>query len=124
MGCLVQFSNRKLLAHHLRYNSGWVCLLSSVTWMSPLCDEEARRLRTNERVLEHNREINGLSRYLAERPAIRHYGPLRPFYDLQGNRISVFSNLHPFGPNKPKYRRAEFDGDDDDDEDPDEEHAQ
>lgn len=53
--CLVSFSNRKLLAHHLRYRSGYVCLLSCVAHQQPLSDLELDSYRTAERVTEAQR---------------------------------------------------------------------
>ena len=83
-------------------------MLASMLWVNPLSDLEVKRIRAEERALEHKREIHGLPRYLAERPAIRHFGPLRTFLDVQGARICETSPLHPFGPRKRKYQRAEF----------------
>ena len=83
-------------------------MLISMFWVDPLSDLEVKRIRTEKRALEHKREIHGLPRYMAERPAIRHFGPLRPFLDVQGVRICETSRLHPFGPRKRQYQRAEF----------------
>ena len=91
-------------------------MLASMFWLNPLSDMEVRRIRTAERAQEHSREVQGLPRYMADRPAISHYGPLRPFYDVQGARIGETSDLHSFGPHKRKYQRAEVETGEDSDE--------
>lgn len=116
MCCLVTFSNRKPLAHHLRYRSGWVCLVNTISWHSPLSDLELKQARSIDRVEEARREKRGEERYLAETPAFRSYGPLRPILNLSGHVIPTTSNLHPFGPNRRKYRGLDEDDEDGEDE--------
>ena len=101
--CLVSFSNRKLLAAHLRYRSGYVCFLNCVLHQAPLSGEELVRIRTLERLYEAKREKVGLPRYMAEKSRLRLHNPLFPFRDTDGSFISEASNLHPFGPNRRKY---------------------
>jgi len=117
--CLVTFSNRKLLAHHMRYRSGWVCLVNTMRFVAPLSDLELKEARRCDRAVESMREKRGQPRYLADVPAFRSYGPLRQIVNLRGDEIDVSSNLHPFGPKRRKYRVASDEDDDQvDDEDP------
>ena len=73
---------------------------------------ELREARRNDRAEEYRRERRGQSRYLAEIPACRSFGPLRPIVNLQGEVIDVECNLHPFGPKRRKYRMATDDEED------------
>ena len=114
--CRVSFSNGKLLSHHLRYNAGFVCLLSCIAFFQPLSDDEVVAIREAERSLEAAREKVGLSRYLAIGAKTRVPGPLWPFFDSSGRVVLETSNLHPFGPNRRKYREAESDDEALDDE--------
>ena len=78
---------------------------------------EMRRLRGIDRITEAKNETRGLPRYHASSPAVRKYGPIRLLVGIDGAIIGTDSNLHPFGPNRPKYRREDEDEDDGDDED-------
>ena len=113
--CLVQFDNRKLLEHHLRYRGGWVCLLNAAIWNSPLSEEEVLKFRAADRKVEAFNEKRGLPRYFAEFGAQRYYVPLRRLVGVDGQTIEIGSNLHPFGPKRKKYQRADSESEGDSD---------
>ena len=89
-----------------------MCLLSCITFHSPLSDADVVAIREAERKLETERGNLGLPRYLAEGAKFRVPGPLWPFFDANGHEIPMTSNLHPFGPNRRKYRAVDSDDDD------------
>ena len=113
LACMVAFSNSKLLSSHLRYGSGYMCLLHCIMFQKPLSDIEVAEIRSVERIEEAKREKLKLPRYLADKTKFRVPGPLWPFFDSGGNLVPESSNLHPFGPKKRKYRTLESDTEDD-----------
>ena len=56
------------------------------------------------------RIVDGFTKHRAEFPPFRYFGPLLPIYDTRGMVLQLDDNRHPFGPRKPKYVRACFDG--------------
>ena len=64
----------------------------------------ARHRRTAQRLPEAARGRIGLPRYLADKVKFCVPGPLLPFVNVDGACIEDTSNLHPFGPQRRKYR--------------------
>ena len=89
-----------------------MCLLAAVLRHPPLSDDELVRIRSQERLLEAEREKAGLPRYMAVDTRIRLPGPLPQFFDTDGTMIPHTSNLHPFGPKRRKYGLVHKDVDD------------
>ena len=110
--CLVKFSNRKLLTNHMRYNTGYICLLNTILKVPPMPAKDLALIRSAERTLEAVREKEGVSRHLAEDASVRLCGPIWPIIDLTGVLVPETSKLHPFGPHKRKYIDREVEGED------------
>ena len=88
-----------------------LCLISCIAFHKPLSTTDDVAIREEERLQEAQREKVGLPRYLAIGAKSRVPSLLWLFFDSNGVVVPESSNLHPFGPNRHKYRTAEPDDD-------------
>ena len=105
--CRVQFSNRHLLMTHLT-RGAHTCLLHHISWGIMISNDQLIDIRRQERILTADREKAGLPQRLAVIPAHRISGPIPRMYSLDGSLVPDTSNLHPFGPQKRKYRTDDY----------------
>ena len=105
--CLVNFPSRGSVIAHLSHGSG-VCLLNCILTQQPLSDAELSLVRSTDSDLSHERRGAGKHKHSGEGNSSRSFGPLWPVFSVEGTRLDVADSIHPFGPRKRKYERADF----------------